>query len=343
MKLVIPSMALAYLSPILCSTVRAVPGWPPEAEQVQYLSSGDSTLQPALFYAPDVNRPCPVLVALHTWSSDYLQTSSVPYLLWCIENDWAFIHPNFRGVNNKPEATGSELVVADIISAADYAISRANADLGKIYLVGVSGGGHAALLMAGRAPDIWAGVSAWVPITDLAAWYFESKDRGASYANHIIMSTGGIPGASAEVDSQYEARSPITHLANATAPLDINAGINDGHTGSVPISHSLNAFNLLASPADQISQDDIKFFVEKAQVPPHLEEPISDETYGTNVPLFRRTSNNARITIFNGGHEIVHKAALTWLSQQEKDQNMVSVSRQAKLSTFWGHIKSRHY
>jgi dipeptidyl aminopeptidase/acylaminoacyl peptidase len=210
---------------------------------VQYLSSGDSTLHPALFYAPDVSKTCPVLVALHTWSSDYLQTSSVPYLLWCIEKDWAFIHPNFREANNKPEATGSELVVADIVSAADYAISNANADLGRIYLVGVSGGGHATLLMAGRVPDIWAGVSAWVPITDLAAWYFESKDRGASYANHIVMSTGGIPGASAEVDFQYKARSPITHLANATAPLDINAGINDGHTGSVPISHSLNAFN----------------------------------------------------------------------------------------------------
>ncbi len=341
MKLAILFMALAYLSITLCSTVRAAPGWPPEAKEVKYLSSGDSTLQPALFYAPDVNEAYPVLVALHTWSGNYLQTSSVPYLLWCIENNWAFIHPNFRGSNTKPEATGSELVVADIISAVDYAIANTNADLGRIYLVGVSGGGHAALLMAGRAPDIWAGVSAWASITDLAAWYSESKVRGASYANHIVASTGGIPGASAAVDSQYEARSPVTHLANATAPLDINAGINDGHTGSVPISHSLNAFNLLASPADQIPEDDIKFFVEKAEVPPHLKEPISDGAYGTKIPLFRRTSNNVRVTIFNGGHEIVHQAALIWLSQQGKGQNMVSVSQQAKLSILWGRIKAQ--
>ena len=48
----------------------------------------------------------------------------------------------------------------------------------RIYLVGISGGGQMALIMAGRAPNVWAGVSAWVPIADLAEWHdFCKKDR----------------------------------------------------------------------------------------------------------------------------------------------------------------------
>jgi hypothetical protein len=34
--------------------------------------------------------------------------------------------------------------------------------------------------------------------------------------------------------------------------------------------------------------------------------------------LFRRTSGNARITVFDGGHEIVHEAWLTWLEAQAR-------------------------
>lgn len=320
----------------------AVSGWPIEVQSVKYLSSGDSTLQPALFYAPDTNTTSPLLVGLHTWSGDYLQTSGASYASWCIRNEWIFIYPNFRGPNNKPEATGSELVVADIVSAVDYAKANANVDMSRIYLVGASGGGHAALLMAGRSPHIWAGVSSWVPISDLEAWYFESKSRGAKYANDIVQSTGGVPGASAGVDLQYKSRSPITHLGNATAPLDINAGINDGHTGSVPISHSLNAFNLVASPADRLSEDEIKHFVEKTEVPPHLKEPLSDATYGNKTPLFRRLSRNVRVTIFSGGHEIVHNAALSWLAQQKKDLSVVPVSQRSKLVTPWAKLKTQY-
>ena len=48
----------------------------------------------------------PLLVALHTWSGDYKQRASIPYAQWCIEKGWAFVHPQFRGPNRRPEATG---------------------------------------------------------------------------------------------------------------------------------------------------------------------------------------------------------------------------------------------
>ena len=296
-----------------------VEGWPQGITEISYLSSADSTRQPALFYAPKTARPVPLLVALHTWSGDYTQKMSVVYAEWCIEHGWVFVHPNFRGPNWTKEATGSELVVKDIISAVDYAKGRANVDSGRIYLIGASGGGYTALLMAGRAPHIWAGVSAWVPITDLEAWYFECRKAGRKYADHIVKSCGGPPDQNPAVDLEYKRRSPITYLDKAVGlPLDINAGVQDGHTGSVPVNHSLAAFNCLASRADRISERDIRYFVEKAQVPPHLRKTLRDPAYGEKAPLFRKTSGNARITIFDGGHEIVYEAALTWLAKQRK-------------------------
>jgi alpha-beta hydrolase superfamily lysophospholipase len=210
-------------------------------------------------------------------------------------------------------------VVGDIVSAVEYAKGRAKVDSNRIYLVGASGGGYTSLLMAGRAPHIWAGVSAWVPISDLGDWYRECKKAGRRYANHIVKSCGGAPGASAEVDLEYKRRSPVTYLAKAKGlALDINAGIRDGHTGSVPVNHSLRAFNLVASEQDRVSEEDIKYFVEKAEVPANLKGGVRDATYGEKVPLFRRASGKARVTIFDGGHEIIFEAALSWLSQQRK-------------------------
>ena len=314
-------LATFIISPYDCRG-EDIAGWPQEVKEIKYISSADSTSQPALFYAPKTTeKAAPLLVALHTWSGSYTQKMSVPYAKWCIEKGWVFIHPNFRGPNKNKQATGSELVVADIISAADYAKDAANVDPNRIYLVGASGGGYTSLLMAGKAPHIWAGVSAWVPITDLRAWYFECKKAGRRYADDIVKSCGGAPDTSAAVDLEYEKRSPITYLHKAAnLLLDINAGVKDGHTGSVPISHTLRAFNLVALENDRICEEDIKYFVEKAQVPPHLKKELADPTYGEKLPLFRRNSGKARITIFDGGHEIIYEAALSWLAKQEKQQ-----------------------
>jgi len=304
------------------SKAECVPGWPIPVKRVTYTSSADSTVQPALFFAPKTKSPVPLLVALHSWSFDYTQPDDVPYAQWCIENNWAFMHPNFRGKNNNPGTTGSNLVIADVVSAVEYAKNCANIDKNRIYLVGQSGGGYTALLVAGKEPNIWAAVSAWCPIIDLKAWYYERKNAGGEferYADEIAASCGGAPGGSPAVDAEYQKRSPITYLANAKAvPLDLNAGIRDGHVGSVAINHTLRAFNILADEKDRISEEDIQYFVGKTQVPPHLTRQVADSTYGDKTALFRRTSGNARVTIFDGEHEIIHKAALAWLAKQNK-------------------------
>ena len=68
-------------------------------------------------------------------------------------------------------------------------------DESRVYLIGVSGGGHMAMLMAGRHPELWAGVSAWCGIADIAQWYGDhTKDsKPDKYAQNIEAALGHAP------------------------------------------------------------------------------------------------------------------------------------------------------
>jgi len=147
-------------------------------QEIRYTTAADGSEQLAMFFAPETDHAVPLLVVVHTWSGDYKQKYHADCLPWCKKKNWALIHPNFRGPNRRPEATGSDLVIDDIASAVAYAQQATRIDPSRIYLLGTSGGGYTALLMAGRRPELWAGVSAWVPISDLTAWYYQTKAAG---------------------------------------------------------------------------------------------------------------------------------------------------------------------
>ena len=284
-----------------------------ESREIRYQSSADQSEQPAMFYAPVSKDPVPLMVALHTWSGDYKQKYHKAIEQWCIKHGWAYIHPDFRGPNNRPEATGSKLVVADIVNAVEYAKETTQIDNSAIYLVGTSGGGYTALVMAGHHPEIWAGVSAWVPISDLSAWHAQGK-----HVEALEKSCGGAPGDSPAVDKEYAKRSPITFLRNAKGTtLHLHAGIKEK---IVPISHSLLEFNEVAAVKDKISEEDITYFVKKRKVPANLQTAPPDPTYGQKPPLFTRKSGNATVTIFDGGHQLVATAATAWIEQVYKEK-----------------------
>jgi pimeloyl-ACP methyl ester carboxylesterase len=294
-------------------------GWPSQVREILYPSSGDRSLQPALFYAPTTQTRVPLLVALHSWSTDYKNAAHAPCAEWCMEQGWAFIHPNFRGPNHSPQATGSPLVLADILSAVEAAQAKAFIDTNRIYLFGSSGGGYTALLVAGKAPHLWAAVSVAVPIVDLNAWYEESRRAGRKYADDIVRSCGGAPNDSPAIQREYFDRSPIHFLKNAQhLPIDLSTGIHDGYSGSVPISHSLRAFNELADAPDRLSEADMLTLVTTQSVPAHLQSPIHDADYGNTAVLFRRSSNRARLTLFDGGHDTKYLPALKWFLGKAK-------------------------
>ena len=295
--------------------------WNSMVQQIMYVSSADNTQQPMMFYKPNLNEPRPLLVALHSWSEGYRQTESVIYSEWAIANDWIFIHPHFRGPNVRPEATGSELVIGDVLSAIEYAKKNARVDESRIYSVGWSGGGYLGLLLAGRAPEIWAGVSAWVPISDLNAWYEESRRLGTKYVNHIEASCGGRPTGDTPAARECRKRSPVAYLERARAiPIDINHGIHDGRNDAdpVPIGQSLRAFNLLAEPQARFTEEEMEYFTRESKVPGSLQSEKADPDYGGLTILYRRQSGNVRITVFDGGHEKNTEAAFRWLNRQRR-------------------------
>jgi poly(3-hydroxybutyrate) depolymerase len=297
-------------------------GWPAVVRSLTYPASIDNSEQPMLVYAAQSEEKRPLLVGLHTWSGGYRQAGGeVVCARWCVENDWHFIHPDFRGPNWTADACGSEKSVQDILDAVDYMQKHHEVDRDRIYLVGASGGGHASILMAGRAPDIWAGVSSWVPISDIRAWWDEKREgRHSRYADHIEKAVGGRPDQNEDAARECVKRSPLTYLNKAMAVnLDINAGITDGHDGgSVPFTHSLNAFNQVVPESERIPEQFIKSFYEKQRLPAGTLTAQADAIYGEKQVVFRKTSGNTRVTIFQGGHEIIHEAALHWLARQRR-------------------------
>ena len=312
------------LALLMCSALPllAADKWPSDVKEIGIRSTLDSADQPALWWSPeDAKEARPLLVGLHTWSSDYRQTgSSTPYLQWCRQQGWHFIHPNFRGANRTPEALGSDLAVQDVVDAVRWAKANVKVDARRIYLIGVSGGGHMSLLMAARHPEIWAGVSAWCGIVDVARWHAEHSTNGKSdrYASEIEIALGGPPNNAKRRDDARR-RSPEMWLPAArSVPLDIAAGVHDGRKGSVPFRHSLDAFNAVVPVSARMAERALDSFYETQQLPNGWAAPTADPLYGKRPPVFRKIHENTRVTIFEGGHEIVHEAALNWLMQQEK-------------------------
>ncbi|MFO7975805.1 MAG: prolyl oligopeptidase family serine peptidase [Candidatus Hydrogenedentota bacterium] len=311
-------MTFRHITGCLCAVVMVLNTWGAEesafnVKTITVKSTIDETEQPCLFVKAKGNEPRPLLVFLHTWSNGYdLDTGE-----WRDEAaryNWHFLQPHFRGPNNNPEACASPLARQDILDALDYVLEHYAVDKHRVYLAGASGGGHMTLVMAAHAPDRWAAASAWCAITDLAAWHKESTEAGRKYANDIELCVGGRPGDSEEVDAQLRYRSPIYHLQNAKGlPLEIATGIHDGHTGSVPVHHTLDAFNVMAKLYNEkpVTDEEIARLSREEPLPTEEEQ---DKTFGRAIHL-RRYAGPCRVTIFEGTHEGLPKASLAFLAR----------------------------
>ena len=284
---------------------------PAEPETVSIRSSADGSLQPARFWSPPGGEAVPLLVYLHTWSGDYRQTLGDDCLAECRGRGWAWVAPDFRGPNRRPEAGGSDAAVADVLDAVAWA--KARRPVGKVYLAGGSGGGHMALLLAGRHPEAWDAVSAWVPVTDLVAWHRDSE----RYRKDTEAVCGGPPGEATA--AEYARRSPLTHLAAARGlPVAINVGARDGHgpQDTVPVTHSLRAFDLLAAAngrPEAAVGDELTGAIRASADVPERERYRGGPEPGWRV-LLRREAGPAVLNVFDGGHDVLAGPAVRWLA-----------------------------
>ena len=163
--------------------------WPIEFTQVEIPSTLDGEIQKAFVHFTESKTPKPLIISLHTWSGDYAQKD--PLISKIIKEDWNYIHPNFRGFNNKPKACGSKFVISDIDDAIYFALENANIDSSNIHIIGVSGGGFATMLSYMKSRHKIRSFSAWVGISNLVKWYYESLGRKNNYARHIALATTG--------------------------------------------------------------------------------------------------------------------------------------------------------
>ena len=303
-------------------SLSGIPEW--DARFRTFKSTMDGTDQPFYWYDPGKPCPVPLVVAFHSWSADYRTPSpATTVVAYCKKYGWAMVYPDFRGPNSRSEACGSDLAVQDVVDVVEWAKKARSIDADRVYAIGGSGGGHMALLMAGRHPEIFAGAAAFCPITDLARWYEESLEkhpgRSARYARMMKDACGGSP---AERKDEYANRSPLSHLAKsrvAGLPVYIATGVHDGHKGSVPVGHSIRAFNALAENVDRISEADIAVIETSEAVPAKLAFDGTDPFYARkNRVHLRATSANVRLTIFEGGHDSNYPAGLDFLSRQRR-------------------------
>jgi dipeptidyl aminopeptidase/acylaminoacyl peptidase len=206
-------------------------------EQTELLiqSSLDGTMQPSLFYAAsEANRP--LLVGLHTWSFDrFNQIKNM--LPFAQENDFNLLLPDFRGKNTKDnpnpqKACGSPFAKQDIKDAIDYVIREKAVDPKNIFLLGLSGGGHMALLMAGMCPEYFKAIGAFVPITDLAKWSIENPGYGVR-----------VEACCGTDEEELAKRSPISYIDTiAKANLKIFHGKFDS---VVPVTQSITLYDAI--------------------------------------------------------------------------------------------------
>jgi pimeloyl-ACP methyl ester carboxylesterase len=276
-------------------------------------SALDGTMQPFYYRASTAGDGQPLVVVLHQWSHDYRVTENNLREQAKAKN-WNYVFPNFRGANNHPKACCSAYVVSDIDQAIDWAIGHLRPDPEKIYVVGASGGGYAALCAFMQSRHRVRTFAAWVPITDLTAWYRESLARGTKYAGDILRCTGSEGGpldeAEAKKRSPLYAQTPTTKL-NDTRLL-LFAGIDDGHTGSVPVTHSLLFYNKLLrdlgvqGAQSYVSRRDISALLRRKPPSP----PLPLGRLGSRDVLYRQEHGPVSLTVFSGGHEMLPEAAL---------------------------------
>ncbi len=289
--------------------------WPKESQEDSVRSSMDGTLQKFRYYRSTAAQPQPLVVSLHQWSSDYTNAQG-SLVSPAIARNWNYIHPNFRGSNTTYQACGSDYVVRDIDDAIAWAEQHMPVDTSRIYVIGASGGGYAALCHLMKSTRRVRAYHAYVPITDLENWYVESLARNNKYAQNIMDCTNSTD--SLDVKTARE-RSPMHMTVDPgrlrSIRVHLYAGVHDGYTGAVPITHSLLFYNKLLA--------DMHVKSSKAYIPPEdmirllsaRSYPNPQEEYIEGRKIhYQKTHRGIALIIFEGGHELLEEKALDRLN-----------------------------
>lgn len=205
-------------------------------KEIYIKSTLDNSMQPSLYCTSPSGEKRPLLVGLHTWSFD--RFNQVENLMPIAQKyNFNLLLPEFRGSNlpsnpNCTDACGSYLAVDDIKDAIEYACTELGADSENVFLIGLSGGGHMALMMAAHYPKMFKAVTAFVPISDLKRW----TEENPNYKDSVLACCSNS-------ELEMAKRSPISYIDGlAKSNLKIFHGKWDN---VVPVGQSVELYNRL--------------------------------------------------------------------------------------------------
>jgi pimeloyl-ACP methyl ester carboxylesterase len=291
---------------------------------VPYATQNNTVKIPGTTVAPEqeahffsANIAAPLIVDLHPWSSRLgspAGDNGIRLDELAFRNSWSYIRPTMTGHNRNTDGCCSDMMIESVKAAIDYARKRARVT--SVHVIGGSGGGYTAL--CGALSQKLEGVTsyqAWVPITDLERWY--QQRPAAAYQRDILACTGSTSGLNA---AEAGRRSPMAMSIPPMLPtIHLLAGVHDGFGGDpagiVSITHSIRMYNRLSKVP--VSDDVILQLLESRKGP---QSASGSQIDGRQIHLAAQ-NGMVSLTIFEGGHELLAKAAMEIAIKDEAASN----------------------
>jgi len=245
--------------PLVERPPRHLPPDPARRTTLEFTSPADGSRRRVDVAAPARadGTPLPLVLAPHpiTWTAAEDYHGGMPGLKRGHHRGWrgladrhgvlvASPHGHHRRVElcslASPEQIADLAALPDELERAGYSVDRT-----RVYACGLSMGALEALVVAGRHPDLFAGVVAFNPVIDVAAWHEDlsrtpvEEIRRFGTAQRIHDEVGGAP---SEVPDAYAERSATTYVAGlARAPTLL---LWSAHDVVVPRQESHHAHRL---------------------------------------------------------------------------------------------------
>jgi|GEM_PF-7082846 len=215
----------------------------------------------------------------------------------------------YRGPNATPDSAGSRKARRDIMDARDWGMDNLDID-GPILFNGVSGAGHAGLMVASEYDRAFDFYQITVPVVDIIAWY-KQMDKPNIITSPAILNVapqlqayirnvcGGDPLVNGPAKRTCKRRSPIHNIGpHIKAQIDWHVGIADQ---VIPATQSLRGFNKLVGE-EVFSKRVIKYVLKNKDLPNRMK--LDNPLYCTNseVVIYKKRIGNKRIIVHTGGH-----------------------------------------
>jgi dipeptidyl aminopeptidase/acylaminoacyl peptidase len=217
---------------------------------------GPGGLIHSLVAVPPGDGPHPTVFYVHGGPHHHESDEFYAYRAALVDLGCASIGINYRGSTGYGSAWRDALTgrpglteLEDVEAVLHWAVETGLADPARCVISGGSWGGYLALLGAGVQPHLWAAAVAVVPVADYVAAYEDEMEPLQAFDRSLF---GGSPD---EVPDLYRECSPLTYVADVTAPLLVTAGANDPRCPLRQIENYLDAAAALGKDVEVYRYD----------------------------------------------------------------------------------------